>query len=51
MSATSGISAPALHASGGGLQKYEMSNTIITVADEEKHQSKKAVMLPEDNLV
>ena len=37
---TSGISTSALHASGGGLQKYDMNNKT-TVADDEKYQSKK----------
>jgi hypothetical protein len=37
----SGISTTALHASGGGLQKYEMSINNTTVVDDEKYQSKK----------
>jgi hypothetical protein len=36
----SGISTSALHASGGGLQKYEMSMNNTTVVDDEKYQSK-----------
>jgi len=41
---SSGISTPALHASGGGLQKYDMNlmnNT--TVVEDEKYQSKNKV--------
>jgi hypothetical protein len=39
---SSGISTPALHASGGGLQKYDIvaNNNNTTIVEDEKYQSK-----------